>query len=183
MRVAVLVLAGFCLCVWVWKFLYACFSVWVCVRLLHPSLPLSLQNASQKQRKQQTSVVDSNRAYKQPYKSSLQTSNFRFVLSHLHLTQVRQDTAVQPLTILAEEVTVALRLPVSKLSLCLSRSVVALFPTKENNKNRAHSFNQITLSLTTASLFKALFSAYQLFLYLPLLLQSPRSPWNQPFVP
>lgn len=132
------------------KFLYACFSVWVCVRLLHPSLPLSsyapLQNAYQKQRKQQTSVVDSNRAYKQPYKSSLQTSNFRFVLSHLHLTQVRQDTAVQPLTTLAEEVTVALRLPVSKLSLCLSRSVVALFPTKENNKNRAQSFNQITLS-------------------------------------
>lgn len=84
---------------------------------------------------------------KKPYKSSLQTSNFRFVLSHLHLTQVRQDTAVQPLTTLPEEVTVALRLPVSKLSLCLSHSVVALFPTKENNKNRAHSFNQITLSL------------------------------------
>lgn len=79
--------------------------------------------------------------------NSLQTSNFRFVLSHLHLTQVRQDTAVQPLTTLPEEVTVALRLPVSKLSLCLSRSVVALFPTKQNNKNRAHSFNQITLSL------------------------------------
>lgn len=116
---------------------------------LAPSPYTPLHSASKKPRKQQSAVVDPNRAYKQHYKSSLQTSNsiqLRFGLSHLHLTQVRRDTAVQPLTILAVEVTVVACL--KTISLSRSRLYSASYnvfppvffccPTKENNKHRAH---------------------------------------------
>lgn len=90
--------------------LSACLSACLCcARLpLHTS-PHCIQKAEEAT---VCCVVDSNRPYKQHHKSSLQTSNsiqLRFGLSHLHLTQVRQDTAVQPLTILAAEVTATLR--------------------------------------------------------------------------
>ncbi len=82
----------------------------VSASVLRPSIALSpytpLHRASKKQREQQSAVVDSNRAYKQRYKSSLRASNsiqLRFGLSHVHLTQVRHDE--QPQTILAVKVT------------------------------------------------------------------------------
>lgn len=182
MRAAVWVLF-----VYVSKCLPVLLSAWVSVRVSAslPSLPhyTPLHSASKKQRKQQSAVVDSNRPYKQHYKSSLQTSNsiqLRFGLSHIHLTQVRRDTALQPLTILAAEVTASLW-PSCLKTISLSHSWLCsasfnVFPvffcyTTKENRNRAHSLNQIMLSLDhygATPLFKASF--FSLFLYLLLLL-------------
>lgn len=129
-----------------------------------------------------------------------QTSNsiqLRFGLSHRHLTQVRQDTAMQPLTILAVEVTANLWLRVWKQFLCLSHvfamhplTYFLLFscvtqPKKTTQTEHIHLIKSFFPSTTTVPtpLFKASFSAYELFLFLKVLLQSKRSSWNQPVVP
>lgn len=130
-----------------------------CTQLLpSPYTPLS---ASKKQRKQQSAVVDSNRAYKQHHKSSLQTSNsiqLRFGLSHLHLTQVRQASAVQTTNrqgsrgdcgCLSENNFFS-HSQLCSASLSLHNSCCFLLPPtqpKKITRTGEHSFNQIILSL------------------------------------
>lgn len=129
---------------------------------------VSLHTAPKKQRKQQSAVVDSNRPYKQHHKSSFQTSNsiqLRFGLALLHLTQVRQDTAVQPLTILALEVTAPLRPAVWKQFLCLLCSFILslthllLFSsvTKTKQLRHIHFIKSSFPFAATTLLFKASF--------------------------
>lgn len=177
-------------------------SLSVSVSELRPSTALfpntPLRSASKKQGKQQSAVVDSNRAYKQHHKSSLQTSNsiqLRFGLSHLHLSQVRQDSATQPLTVLAVVATVTLWLLVWKQFLCLAHSSAMrpltyspLFscvtqPKKTTRTGHIHLIKSSFPSTTTTLLFKASFQPPSCFYIYSFLLQSKRSPWNQPFVP
>lgn len=101
----------------------ACFaflSAWVLSLSFARLLLCLLAHLSKKQRKEQSAVVDSNRAYKQRYKSSLQTSNSiqrRLGLSNLHLAQVRQAAAMRPLTVPAVVGTATLWPPVWKARL------------------------------------------------------------------
>lgn len=173
--------------------------VYVCTRLLL-CLPTHLSSVDAKSRGSNsllwlTQIVHINNTINPPFQTN--SIQLRFGWSRPHLTQVRQDTAMQPLTILAVEVTANLWPPVWKQFLCLAHIIAMcpltyflLFscvtqPKKTTQTGHIHLIKSFFPSTTTGptSLFKASFSAYELFLFLQLLLQSKRSPWNQPVVP
>lgn len=140
-----------------------CVSVFVSARVscsLSPYTPL--HSASKKQRKQQSAVVDLNRPYKQHHKSWFQTSNsiqLRFGLSsppHTGQTGHGRATAkpswrqrwLRICGLLSENSFFVSLLWLTALQ-CIFNIFPPVFfwyPTKKN-KDRAHSVNQIILSL------------------------------------
>lgn len=155
---------------WYWILLDPVCYIWEKCVYAHLSTYTPLHSRSTKQREQQSAVVEPNRAYKQHHKSSLSSSHSvqsRFGLSHLRLTQ---DTARQPLTVLAAEVTSTLWLYVWKLFFC-SAQIIAVHPLTSNQAKKTtrtrhvYFLESCFLATATAPLFQHTSYFYIYFFY------------------